>query len=263
MKRMMRMLTIATLATALCVGPRPSVLAAPAADEAEYVRDVVGRAAAHVEAGRYDDALAVLDQAEQARPLPVFVYVRATIEERRGDCERAVALYQRFLALGVAEEDAEDARQGVARCQGEPEPVPEPVEPPTPVSSDPAPVDEPASETATPDAPPPRRWYADPTGDVLVAVGVVGLGVGFGLFGQSRADARAAGDAGSLQTFDDRSRRAVTLDRAGLATIGVGSALLLGGIIRWAVVGARDRRRVAIGPGGLRRGVLVQLTTRF
>jgi hypothetical protein len=260
---MRRLLTIATLAAALCVAARAPALAAPSTDDADYVRDVVGRAAAHVEAGRYDEALAVLDQAEHERSLPVFVYVRATIEERRGDCERAVALYREFLELEVAAEDAEDARQGVTRCGGEPEP--EPVSPPDPVLPDPAPVDEPVSEPASPAAPPPRRWYADPTGDVLVAAGVVGLGVGFGLFGQSRADARAAADAGSLQTFDDRSHRAVTLDRAGLATIAVGSALVLGGAIRWAVVGTRDRdrRRVAIVPGGSRRGAIVQLTAWF
>ena len=260
---MRRTLTIATLATALGIAPRPPVLAAPAAEEAEYVRDVVGRAAAHVEAGRYDEALAVLDQAERERPLPVFVYVRATIEERRGDCERAIALYQRFLEHDVAEEDAEDARRGVARCRGEPGVVSEPDASPAGSGSPEPAVGEPASEPASHDAPPPRPWYADPTGDALAFTGVVGLAVGFGMFAQSRVDAHAAADAGSLQTFDDRSRRAVTLDRAGLATIAVGSALVLGGVIRWVLVGTRERRRVAIVPGTLRHGGIVQVTARF
>lgn len=257
---MRRTLTLATLAGALVVAPRAPASAAPARDEAEYVRDVVGRAAAHVEAGRYERALAVLDAAERERPLPVFVYVRATIEERRGDCERAVALYLRFLELPVAEEDAADARRGVARCRGEPEPATDPSAAADP--SEPAPAAAPrdaavgdpaAASSAGPDAPPLRPWYADPLGTSLVATGTVGLAVGLGLVGGSRADARAAADATSLQAFDDRSRRAIALDRAGIGTIAIGSALLLGGVIRWAVVGTRPRRHaVAFTSSGLR-----------
>ena len=73
--------TTVGLALALAMGAAaPPARAAPASDDAAYVRDVVSQAAAHVEAGRYERALEVLDQAERERPLPVFVYVRATIE---------------------------------------------------------------------------------------------------------------------------------------------------------------------------------------
>lgn len=271
---MRRTLTIATLAACLGLAPRAPVWAAPAADEAEYVRDVVGRAAAHVEAGRYEQALAVLDDAERERPLPVFVYVRATVEERRGDCQRAIALYRRFLEHDVPPADAEDARQGQARCRealGLP-PEDTAAAPTTPgdEAGDGAGVDRDQPEAdADRDAgdevepPAPRRWYADPLGGTLMAGGVVGVGVGVGLYAQSRADARAADAAADLQTFDDRAQRAVRLDRAGIATMAVGGALIVAGVVRYALVGTRDRRRVAIMPGSVRRGGLVLVTTRF
>lgn len=273
-----RSLMVAMVACSLgVVGRVPVVAAAPVRDEAGYVRDVVGRAAAHVEAGRYEQALAVLDEAERERPLPVFVYVRATVEERRGNCERASVLYREFLERDVPEADAEDARRGQARCRealGLPAEDAVVVEPPEggddggEVERDPPEVidRDPESEPIAADdrdPPRPRRWYADPLGGALTAGGVVGLGVGVGLFVQSRNDARAAGGAGSLQTFDDRAQRAVRLDRAGIATMAVGGALLVGGVVRYAVVGTRERRRVAIVPSSLRRGAMVQLTAWF
>lgn len=272
---MRRTLTIATLALALGLAPRAPAWAAPPPDEAEYVRDVVGRAAAHVEAGRHDRALAVLDEAERERPLPVFVYVRATVEERRGDCERAIVLYREFLEHDVPAADAEDARQGQARCH---EALGLPPEDDggaqTPAGDDAGgevdrkaggELDRDAGDEARDALDPPvsRRWYADPLGGVLMAVGVVGVGVGLGLYGRSRAHARAADSAANLQTFDERAQRAVRLDRAGIATMAVGGALLVAGVVRYAVVGTRDRRRVAIVPGSLRRGGIVQLTAWF
>jgi hypothetical protein len=253
---MRRAATIAALALALGIAPRAPARAAPTADEAEYVRDVVGRAAAHVERGRFEPALAVLDEAERTRPLPVFVYVRATIEERRGDCARAVSLYRRFLELDVADEDAEDARRGMTRCGEGPAPPVDEAMPADPRDVDPTPAPAASSSPDTPPATPPRPWWTDPLGGALVATGVVGVGTGAALLGQSRADVRAASDATSLQRFDDRSRRALVLDRAGIVTIAIGSALLLGGAVRWAVVGTRFRRHAIaqrLGPGLLVR----------
>ncbi len=217
-----------------------------------YVRDVVSRAAGHVEAGRYDEALAVLDEAERTRPYSVFIYVRATIEERRGDCERAAALYREFLEHEVPDADARDARDGEARCRealGLP-------------ASD-APPDAPTPTTDETFEEPPPPWHTDPLGGVLVVAGVAGVGVGAGLYVQSRVDERAASTATSLQLYDDRSRRAVRLNAAGIATLAIGSALLAGGIVRYALIATRGRRRIALTPTWTRGGLAVTTTVRF
>jgi hypothetical protein len=77
----------------------------------------------------------------------------------------------------------------------------------------------------------------------LVATGVVGLGVGLGLYVQGRADERGAARAEDLQAFDDHALRAIRLNQAAIATLAVASGLAVAGVIRYAVLGRRDRRR--------------------
>lgn len=240
--------------------PPASPAAAPLADDA-YVRAVASDVAIHVEAGRYDQALAVLDAAERERPLSVFIYVRATIEERRGNCERAANLYHDFLDGDVPDADAEDARAGEDRCREQLGLAPihtggGPTSGEVAGSSTGA-ADEQGDEPATP------PWYADPWGGVLVVGGVAGLGAGVGLYVQSRADDRAAADATSLQAFEDRSRRAVRLNRAGIVTMAIGSALLAAGVVRYALLATRTRRRVALAPGWMPAGVALSADVRF
>lgn len=259
---------IAALSLARGVGPSALVLAAPVADE-QYVRDAVGEVSVHVKAGRYDQALAVLDEAERERPHPVFIYTRATIEELRGDCEQAAALYREYLGHDVAEADAQDARQGEARCREALGLPPNQIE--TEAQGEGAGEagagDVSGGEGAgepVPELPPRPAWHTDPWGGVLVGGGLAGLGAGIGIYVQSRADERAAASATSLQSFEDRSRRAVRLNGAGIATMAAGSALLVGGVVRYALVATQGRRsRVTVGPGFLPRGGLARFTLRF
>jgi hypothetical protein len=98
-----------------------------------------------------------------------------------------------------------------------------------------------------PEPAPPRPkqppWYADPAGVTLTVVGVVGIGVGAGLYTQARADARAAGEATTLGAYETRATRAERFSRAGIATMSVAGALVVAAIIRYAVVGARARKQ--------------------
>ncbi|MCA9709460.1 MAG: hypothetical protein KDK70_26705, partial [Myxococcales bacterium] len=115
-----------------------------------------------------------------------------------------------------------------------------------------------------PEAPPTPPWHTDPWGGVLVVGGVAGLGAGIGLYVQSRADARAAQSADTLQSYDDRATRALRLDRAGIATMAIGSALIAGGVIRYVVVATRGRRsRVALVPAAGPRGLGALAAVRF
>ncbi|MCX4247379.1 tetratricopeptide repeat protein [Paraliomyxa miuraensis] len=256
-----------SLTLTLALGtPAPSTAVRPADDDAAYVRAVAKRVATHVEAGRYEQALQELDDAERDRPHAVFVYMRATIEERRGDCGRAIALYRRFLEHDVPPADADDARRGVARCGGE-----EGTEVSTAEGSITESTEGDGSEPGDPsggtqegggDAPP-RRWITDPWGGALVAAGVVGVGVGAGLIVRAQADARATASAADLQTHQDLSRSAERLDRAGIITLAVGSALVAAGIVRYALIGARGRKSLALVPAPVKRGAEVGLIVRF
>jgi hypothetical protein len=206
------------------------VLAEPAGADDPWAREVAVQVAKDVEDERPLVAIARLEEAYAKRPLPVFLYMQAKIEEQHGDCGSAIGHYEAFLTFDVPDEDAVEAGAGLGRCRE--------------ILGD---DDEPS---APPDPPPDkvRQWYADPWGGVAVVFGVVGVGVGTGVLLQAQQDERAASEAQSLDAFDRHADRAELWSRAGVATLSVGLGLMVAGVIRYAVVGARQRR-VRLGAG--------------
>ena len=233
------MIGTTSIATALwATTPVVVVVGATAPDEDTFVRDTVARAAAEVDKGRYEAALQILSDAEKREPKAVFVFVRATIEERRDNCPAAIELYQRFLDLDVPKADADEARQGIERCR---ESLPPPDPDADPEATPPKPTDPPTTKP---------RWHLDPLGGVLLFSGVAGLGTGLGLYVQSRSDERAANEAEALDEYESKSRRARRFNAAGITMLGVGSALIVGAIVRYTLVGTSERRaQVAVGWG--------------
>lgn len=215
-------------------------VAAPTPPDESVLR-AADRAAAYVREGRYDDAVAVIEEASRSKDHPVFIYVRGIIEEERGHCTEAIEYYDAYLALDVPDVDAREAGRRKERCvrllEAARENAPA-------ASPDPAPDPEPPRDDGLDDA----RWYADPAGVTLLVVGAAGLAAGAGLHLQARADERAAERAQTVGAYDRLAGRAESLSRWGIATMSVGGALLVAGIVRYAVVGARaakHRRRDA------------------
>lgn len=210
--------------------------AAPAEGETSddaFVREVAQRVAEALHDEKYAVALSEIERAEAARPLPDFVFMRAKVEERRGNCVAAVALYDQLLETDLKREDAEVARAGRARCGAKDDPADEG----PPVDPDPKP-------TA-------RPWYADPFGGALVIGGTVAVGVGLGLFVQARADRRSAERADTLMQHERLGDRSKKLGIAAVSVLSVGGALVLGGVIRYVIVSRRAKtrdRRVVLGP---------------
>jgi tetratricopeptide (TPR) repeat protein len=230
---MAAVLLVARLVAMLASAPTPDD-----ADATAYVRAVASEAAAHVEAGRYDEAVRLLDEAEQTHSDPAFVYMRASIEGKRGNCDRAIALYRRYLKLDVPDQDAAAARRGLQRCEAKVEAS----RPSAPVQAAPA-----ASVDPPSDRPPERPgtltpWYADPWGTTLAVTGAAVAVAGVALLIQTRLELGQADDAAGLAAFDEHAARAERFGAAGVATVAVGSAVAVAGIIRWAVVGARNRQ---------------------
>lgn len=244
----------------------------PPTTDGEAAQRAVERAKVHVAAGEYDRASEALAEAHALDPDPAFLYARAQAERFGGDCATAVKLYRAFLAEDPPSEDRALAERYVGECERElqreaPEPAREPPPVVAPTASEPkrAEMDESALRGDDDPRPAARPWIADVAGGVLVGTGAVGLAVGLGFYGRSVSlDRSADRDARDQDEFVQRIERAVRFNRVGLATIGVGSALLAAGVIRYAVVGARSRRqRSHLGWLGLPRGGGVFLMHRF
>jgi hypothetical protein len=206
------------------------VAAAPAPD------DPGRRAEAAFTAGDYEAAAKAAGEAHVATGDPKYLYAQAQAERFGGRCDLAVEHYRSFITLVPSSDATLAAQDNIAECEAllAAAPAPAPVEPLGPAEPEPA---------ALPvDAPRPRHWARDPVGGVLVGAGVVVLGVGGGLYGQAKADERAAMRATDVVAYGERIDRAYTLSRAGLPVMIIGGALVVGGVVRWAVLARRNAR---------------------
>jgi len=182
---------------------------------------------------RWDDASDAFAKAYAATHEPAYLYARAQIERMAGRCPQAVPLYRDYLAT----EPSENARAAVLGHIAECEPEPAPQRPPPPVVA-------PPPATTREVAPAPRRpWYRDPWGGSLVGVGVAGALAGGILVGLAYRGARDAEEASTDAAFGEAYGRAQTLEHSGAIVLGLGGALIVAGVIRWAVVGAKQRRQ--------------------
>lgn len=206
--------------------------------------DAARRAEAAFEAGDYAVAAEAAAEAYAAEGDPIYLYVRAQAERFGGRCTLALAHYRQFVAAVPRGDAAEAARANIAECEAvlaQAEPAPDPLAPITPADST-APVE------TEPEARPRdagergAHWARDPLGGALVGAGVVVLGIGGGLYGRAHADERAAMNATNVITYGEQIDRAYTLSRVGLPMMIMGGALVVGGVVRWAVVAGRSKR---------------------
>lgn len=220
----------------------------------------------------FDAAAAAVEAAYLIEPEPMLLLPWAQAERSRGNCAAAVELYQRFLDSDPPERMAGPARENMDRCQEqldaeaeaeaevEDEVVEDDVEdevvedelPPPPVEKD--------------EPPKAKAWYKDPLGGVLAGVGVVGVGVGAGLLGAGASAAKGAPDQDSHMDYLDERDRATGLRNGGAIALSIGGALLVGGIIRYAVVAKKSPPKATawrMGPQLTRRSAGVTLGRRF
>lgn len=227
----------------------PSLLLVPllvlAAAPAKPARsDAAQRAEAAFAAGDYDTAAEAAADAYVAESDPIYLYVRAQAERFGGRCELAITHYQQFIEADPQRPAADAARDNIAECEAvlaKAEPAPEPVAPLEP--ADPAaPVETTAGVSSTHADRRGAHWARDPLGGALVGAGVVVLGIGGGLSGKAHADERAAMKATDVVTYGEQIDRAYTQSRVGLSMMIAGGALVVGGVVRWAVLGSRSKR---------------------
>jgi hypothetical protein len=204
--------------------------------------------------GEFASALRLIDEAETLYPHHRWHFFRAAILSETGDCEAAIPEYEAYLAEETLPANVASAEAGLGACEKQTvqaEPVAS--EPPPPSMAAPAPADPP-----TKPGPEPRgagAWARDPTAIVLVTSGLVGVGVGAGLFIQGIRKRDEAESADDLGGFDSAFARAQRFHTAGIVTLALGGALVVGAAIRFGVVASRARRRRVVG--------LVPLRVRF
>ncbi len=209
----------------------------------------------HAAQGRHDRAVEEYALAFDERGAPAILYSWAQSERLRGRCDEALPLYERFLVAAEVtppEYDAEGlreqwanmrvnaerqrgvCREAVAAQQAASVPPPEVTRAPDRTTAVPARVD--------PAPPRPASWRRDAAGWSLVAIGLAASAAGAALLGVAAATDADAPDRPSHQGFRDAIARAQLEQRAGIGVLAAGGALLLGGVIRLAVVAARSRR---------------------
>ena len=99
-----------------------------------------------------------------------------------------------------------------------------------------------------------RPWIADPLGASLSSIGIAGLVSGAVVLGSGSQQGKRAPDEGSHDDYVAMTNAAITKQRVGGIVMGIGTAILIGGIVRYAVVAKRDKReRLALGvaPNGI------------
>ncbi len=236
------------LALALVSSSLPSTAAAAAAP-ATPLRDPAAqtefrRALEAWERGDFATAAEALDTAYAIEPQPDLLYSRAQARRMMGRCRDALVLFEAYLSTNPSAPDkVRDTTVNIDRCRAELE---EATDPPTVDENADPPAPKPTT-TRGPPSPdetqsPSRRWYRDPLGGALVGVGTAGLLTGALLWRSTvRADDRSA-RAGTYGEFRRSHVLAERLDLAATVVTVSSSALLVGGVIRWAVLAARQRR---------------------
>jgi hypothetical protein len=244
------------LALALAGGPSTPVWAAPSEIEiTAEERPWAERAAAASREGDWNAVADILQEGYEATGSLRLLAGWAKAEKEAGDCDKALAIYDRFFAADPTPAQIDSVTPHVEACRVElavadPGPAPEPTAP--------DPVAEAAPEPA------PKRWPRDVTGGVLVGVGgaLLATGVGLAVAGELD-DARVDGEA-THGAFEDRLRRAQGLVYASYAMFAVGGALAIGGIARWVVVARRSQRTdETVGLAPIRGGAVVSVSGRF
>lgn len=197
-------------------------------------------------AGDYELAVREFTAAYKIDPQPAVLYAWAQSLRLGNRCSDAIAVYRRYLATNPNDAQTAATQHGISLCERArgpehaPPPEPEPPPPPEPARPEPGPaIDDPRL----------RRWYADPVGGALVIGGAVSIGVGVGLLVRSSQNRDAAGGVVFRDDFLELLETATLQRRLGVAGLGLGAALVTGGVIRY--VTRRERQRdVAIAVAG-------------
>ena len=214
-------------------------VALAASPEQDRAAELAEEARLAFESERYDDAVRLIDEAFALDPQLHYLYALAQAERMAGLCEDAIEHYRAFLAATPPDNAVANARENIAECEEklraaeQPEPAKAAVEPPPPVVVAPPP-DRPAPTEH-------RPWHRDPAAAVLLGIGSAALVGGLTMYAVAAARIQSPERADDLADYEQRSSDARPIGFAGIGLASAGALLVVGAIVRWAVVRKRDR----------------------
>jgi tetratricopeptide (TPR) repeat protein len=220
--------------------------AQPAEDNPSTAEAAFAGGFEHYRAGRYAEASADFARAYRREPDPRYLYSWAQAERKTGNCAVAVQLYRRYLEHDLPTENVDAARTNMLRCGYTWTEDDEKVD-----AVDLDAVDLGIIEQAPLPETPSFDWWRDPAGATLFSVGVAGTATAIGLWSAWSFERNAALRARTESLHARHLRRADQMRVAGIVTSVIGVGLVVGGIIRYAVVRRRgSHSRLALDPTG-------------
>ena len=201
----------------------------------------------HYREGRYAEASADFARAYRRDPDPRYLYSWAQAERKTGNCAIAVQLYRRYLEHDLPPENVDAARTNMLRCGYTWTEDDEKVDTVDLDAVDLGLVDDPTAGAGTPA----RQWWLDPAGASLFVAGTVTTATAIGLWASWSFQRNAALRAKTESLHAHHRLRADRVRIGGIVTSVLGAGLLVGAIVRYAVVRKRQRApRVALGEWG-------------
>lgn len=190
---------------------------------------------------RYEAAAVAFAEAYAADPLPQYAYAEANALRMAGKCAEAIPRYREFLSSGPEGKTESAAQQNLSECEASVQAERDAeaarrIAAPAPVVRSPPPSTHLA--TTVPDRRPIAR---DPWAHALTWPGVTLAGVGAGLLAEAHVRRGRADDAAHELDYRDALDGAPLLSRTGIGLLSAGTALVVGGIVRWSILAARSR----------------------
>ncbi len=183
----------------------------------------------------------------EIEPKPGTLWAIAQTQRLSGDCRAAILTYRAYARV-AAPAGVAAAEELTSRCQAQLEEQRRTAEQaararhdkPTP----PAPPDAPVKlASSARNVEIERAWYADPLGDVLLATGLAGVGVGAFYLRSGNRDMRDAAHAANYRTYERGRSDAQQKERIGVAALSAGLAVTALSVVRFALCGRHSRAR--------------------